>query len=592
MLVGRAVCRSIGNAVTSARVPSVFAIACLALLQAGCDDVLDATNRARDHITFEQLTGSGDIAETPLDNSYFTPMGKHAPALHQLAGFLEIGNEGHVHVDYGFPAFRARFFTHNGHLIPVERDIIKGNSDTWDLILSPGRVWSEETDDGWSRASFPFTLTGKIWNESHNGLATFLYNDTGVSRIAVQIVQEAASWDQFDGWAELSLGYTAEDANGFDDLRASFGQELAERIPIRRWHELEDSPVDSPAHEFDGTAVNVTVSGLVIDGVFYGQPCRTRHGDYPYCGEMRHGVYSVTKTAGAAISLFWLAHVYGDEVYGALITDYVNVTAKHKGWDGVTFLDALNMTTGVGDLAPDRNAEQYVFEADDDGPTLEVFANAPHAKAKLDVVFGNGNYPWGPGEVGRYNTMHTFVLAAAMDAYLKRRQGPDVNLWDAVLESVLKPIGVRHAPMMHTREPDDNRGIPIMGYGYFPTIGELAKIALLIEDGGQHDGRQLLDGSVLSELFDSPETLGYTIPWDNSHGRYRYDKSFWFMPFDVEGGCSYMLPEMIGFGGNVVQLLPRNMVAIRFADGADDSGGNPNGESMAEIAQQIRPLCD
>ncbi len=570
----------------------MLAVTCLVLLQGGCDDNLDATDHQRDHLTYEELTGNAEISETPLDNSYFMPMGTYAEAQHQLTGVLEVAAKGHVHLDYGFPAFRARFFTHDGYLVPVERDIIPGDNETWDLILSPGRVWSEKTDNGWSRASFPFTLTGKIWNESHNGLATFLYNDTGVTRIAVQVVQEAASWDQFDGWAELPLGFEPVDASDFDALRAEFKNELVDRVPIRLWGDLKGLPISNPENTFDGTAVNVTVSGLVIDGTFYGQPCRTRHGDYPYCGEMRHGVYSVTKTAGAALSLFWLAHIYGDQVYDALITDYLNVTAKHDGWDNVTFKDALNMATGVGDLAPDRDSEEYVFEADDDGPTLEVFANAPHAKAKLNVAFGTGNYPWGPGEVGRYNTIHTFVLAAAMDAYLKRRLGPDANLWDAVTENVLQPIGVRYAPMMHTREPNGSRGLPIIGYGYFPTIGELAKIAQLFKDRGEHDGRQLIDAGGVSQIFQNTENVGYTIPWDNDHGRYRYGSSFWFMPFKAEDGCNHLLPEMIGFGGNVVQLLPSGMIAIRLADGGDDSGGNPNGESMAQFAQQVRLLCE
>ena len=557
-----------------------------------CDGLLDETNAERDRLIYAELTGEDEISETPIDNAYFMPMGKTSDALHELAGTLEVGTGGHVHVDHGFLSFKARFFTHDGYLVPVERDIIDGESDTWDVILSPGRVWSEASDEGWSRASFPFTLTGHVWNESHNGLATFLYNDEGVSRLVLQIVQESADWHQFDGWAELPLDYAPQSPRDFDRLRAEFDTERRDRIPVKQWGDLKDSPIGDPEAAFDGTAVNVTVSGLVIDGTFFGQPCRTRYGDYPYCAEMRHGVYSVTKTTGAGLSLFWLAQTYGDDVYDAFIADYLDVQAEHDGWDEVTFLDALNMATGVGDQAADRTVTAYVFEAADEGPTLEKFANAPDAESKLNIAFGVGNYPWGPGEVGRYDTIHTFVLAAAMDAYLKQREGPDANLWDAVTENVLKPIGIRYAPMMHTRESDGSRGIPIMGYGHFPTIGELAKISLLIGRRGAHGGRQLLDRDALDQLFEDPNSISYTIPWDNAAGRYRYGRSFWLMPFEADGGCFNMLPEMIGYGGNVIQILPRDLVAVRLADGADDSGGNPNGESMAEMAQQIRSICD
>jgi len=569
-----------------------LAVTFLAALTAGCDDSLEATGRERNRLTYEQLAAAAAITRGPVNNAYFMPMGEHGEALHDLAGTLEVKAETRPKVEGGFPAFKVRFFTHNGHLVPVERDIIKGLNGSWDLILSPGRVWSESGDDGWSRASFPFVLAGRVWNESHNGLATFLYNDTEVTGLVVQIVEEAASWNRFDDWAELTLEYRRQDIAGLDRLKADFETELVERIPIKRWEDLPEKPDRNPLASFDGTAVHVTVSGLVIDGTFYGQPCRTRHGDYPYCGEMRHGVYSVTKTAGAGLSLFWLAQVYGEEVYDEKIADYLDVTAKHDGWDEVTFLDALNMMTGIGDLAPDRNTNKYVFEVDDEAPILDTFAAAPGARAMLDVAFSTGNYPWGPGEVGRYNSIHTFVLAAAMDAYLKEQEGPQANLWDAVIENVLKPIGVRYAPMMHSREADGSRGVPIMGYGYFPTIGELAKIAQLFKDRGAHNGRQLIDGNALSQLFDETEETAYTIPWDNDDGRYRYGRSFWFMPFEADGGCSYLVPEMIGFGGNIVLLLPTDMIAIRFADGPDDTGGNPNGESMAAFAEEIHSLCD
>ena len=48
-------------------------------------------------------------------------------------------------------------------------------------------------------------------------------------------------------------------------------------------------------------------------------------------------VYSVTKSAGAAITILRLAQKYGDEVFDLKIKDYVSVTAAHDGWDEVIF---------------------------------------------------------------------------------------------------------------------------------------------------------------------------------------------------------------------------------------------------------------
>ena len=60
------------------------------------------------------------------------------------------------------------------------------------IILSPGKVWSEPGDRGMSRASFPFVLVDQSSNEAHNGLASFLYDDTRVSALRLQVVQETA----------------------------------------------------------------------------------------------------------------------------------------------------------------------------------------------------------------------------------------------------------------------------------------------------------------------------------------------------------------------------------------------------------------
>src|SRR4029079_7507478 len=105
------------------------------------------------------------------------------------------------------------------------------------------------------------------------------------------------------------------------------------------------------------------------------------------------------------------------------------------------------------------------------------------ARAILDVAFQEGAYTWGPGVEVRYDALHTLILAAAMDAFLKQKEGPNAHLWDMVADEVLKPIGIAHAPMMHTIEGDGSRGIPYMDVGLYPTFDDIAKIAQLLQDG-------------------------------------------------------------------------------------------------------------
>ena len=550
---------------------------------------VQAPGDQRDRLTRGELLRKAPVSLRMLHNAYFMPMEPWAEALHELSGILMVPVTNIHPVDGKFPSFGAEIFTYRGYLVPVQRDIIPGKSGKWDIILSPGKVWSEPSDKGWSRASFPFVLAGRDSNESHNGIASFLYNETDVSELRVQIVQESSWRNQFDGWTQLPLSYAAGPLENRVALDQRFAEELEQAIPVQPWAALEGDPGLLAA--YDGAALDVTVSGLVIDGVLYTQPCRTRYGDFPYCRYMRHGVYSMTKTMGAALSLLRLAETYGDAVFDLRIVDFLDVTAWHDGWDMVTFGDTLNMATGIGDEAANRVSVSYDFEADEKGTVFGRFWAATSAQAKLKAAFTVGNYPWGPGEVGRYNSAHTFVLAAAMDAFFKSREGPDKNIWDMMITEVLGPIGVFHAPLMHTRETDGGRGVPIMGWGYFPTLGDIAKIAGLLQNGGLHRGQQLLSATMLREIFPGATAPGLPVFLDNEFGTYHYQMSFWYLPFSGSGDCFTPIPEMMGFGGNVVALMPNGMTGIRLSDAYEGSPGQYKGESMARLADSLKPFC-
>src|SRR5207249_2671773 len=120
--------------------------------------------------------------------------------------------------------------------------------------------------------------------------------------------------------------------------------ELQQQTPTQPWSALPAAAGAPGLVGFDGDTApeNIKASGLIVDGVLYLRGCETRWGPYPYCPQMRHGVFSVTKSLGAAVALLWLAQKYGDEVFGLKMKDYVTVTAAHDGWEQVTFADALN----------------------------------------------------------------------------------------------------------------------------------------------------------------------------------------------------------------------------------------------------------
>ena len=184
------------------------------------------------------------------------------------------------------------------------------------------------------------------------------------------------------------------------------------------------------------------------------------------------------------------------------------MTADHDGWERVTFGDALNMATGIGDLAPEREPNDPL--ADENKPKMSKWERARTAKEKLDVSFSYGKYSWGPGEVLRYNSTQTFVLAAAMDSFLKRRAGPNAQLWDMVVSEVFQPIGIFHAPMMHTVEADGGRGIPLLAIGLYPTIDDIAKLTTLLQNGGRYQDRQLLSAAKIGRSVGQERRCGST----------------------------------------------------------------------------------
>lgn len=542
----------------------------------------------RDRLTFNELMAAEPDPDGPIHNDYFMPVGETGPAHHDFNGVLEVPQATPFSVPGLFPDFSSAFITVDDHLVPVERDFMRSLASQWTIILSPGRVWSEPGDHGWSRASFPFVLAGRNWGDSHNGLATFLFNDTQVSNLQIQIVQESSPSWRFDVWSRVPLTYLAGPVDHQDDLAAAYAEELSLRLPTQPLTALD---VESALlADMESGFQHLTATGLLHGGVLYVSACRTRYGAYPYCDEMRHTIWSATKSAAAALTLLWLAQAYGPEVLDLKIVDYVDVTASHDGWREVTFLDAIDMATGVGGMAPDRYTTEFVFARDNER-NISQFASAATTEQKLDIAFAASNYDWGPGEVGRYNNKDTFVLAVAMDAFLKSVEGPDVNLWDHVTKEVLEPIGIRSAPLMHTRELDGSRGTPTMDGGLLPTINDLARIAQLFQNRGAFEDRQLLYAEEIDMLLEGNPDSGLRINLFNAYGEYSYDFSFAYVPHTTPDGCHVRIPIMAGRGGNIVAFMPNDMVGIRLADEDDDAAGSLEIEGMAALADSMRPFC-
>jgi hypothetical protein len=155
-----------------------------------------------------------------------------------------------------------------------------------------------------------------------------------------------------------------------------------------------------------------------------------------------------------------------------------------------------------------------------------------------------------------------------------------------ILTEVFQPIGIFHAPMMHTLEMDGSRGIPLLAFGLYPTIDDIAKLTTLLQNGGRHHGRQLLSAAKLAEALYKSANNSLPTGGKNRFGDHRYHLSFWSVPYRSSDGCFFQIPYMSGYGGNLVVLLPNGISAFRFADGF-----NFDVEAMVLAGETLRALC-
>jgi CubicO group peptidase (beta-lactamase class C family) len=518
----------------------------------------------RDKLTYDDLM-NGNFPEL-VHNDYFMPIGSATPPAHPLSGeihFSETAMDTN-HSDSNwlgsgmrfFPGFSVSVISYGEHLIPLDREIIlSGNEQNsfWNIIVSPGRVWQESGDNGYSRASFPFTFTDNYIGQARNGLATFVYNSSGISDVAIQITQETSPVDgyeiaNFRGMipARYSPSYF-EDADG---IILDFAKELASRPPVRPWNEL---PLGGFTGDFFRGAMlpqEVSMAALLLDGQLYIQPAPTRSGPYPYPLEMRHGVFSVTKSLAMGLSMFFAAERYGEDMFEESIVDYVPALADHPGWQGVTFEDVFCMATGT--------------QGSDSGDNIGPFIYARTSEEKIAAISVLPDAAPAPGTTFNYASTNTFVLSYALNRYIKAKEGPDSDFWSMVKKNVLRPLGIPHLPLARTIERDGELGTPVMGWGSYPTVIEAAKIGQLLHNEGKLGEKRVLNEWRVKEALYRTFRAGYDA--GSAYGLpQEYLHSMWINNIALSIGVA-TVPSMNGHGGNFVVILPSGVIAIRFSD--------------------------
>ncbi len=573
----------------------------------------------RSQLKAPQLQGA-DSVDTQVDNSAFLPCESSAPAKHHLSLNLEIDETpmqcNHPGVEINgksidlFPKSGLRLTSDNGDLIPLDRDLLRdpdGNG-YWDITLSPGRVWSELEDGDWSRAALPFQLSNIFENDTHHGIATFLYRDDEVSRVFYQVVAETKTFlcpDNLQTWGWLHARPTPLDATDADAAVEQFRAERNDQLPLKpltAWFS------DATRNNFDDIdngfgSDSTMVSGLVIDDEIFSSPCRSSMGDYPYPRAMKFGIWSATKTAFCSIACLRIAHITGQDPRVEKVCDLLPEARNKSDWSDITVGDCLNMASGIGTAAARKEPRDifadYLLEEWQSQESDEALASynhyhawflAPSQHEKNLAAFACPAYPWPPGTVARYRDQDLYIAGAALDAILKRVRGPDARIWAMVCDEIYTPARLRHAVKFHTIETDPAKEVPLSDAGLLLSMDNIARLGQLILDRGRIGDEQILDPLMLDEFFDPRIPKGLPTGIRIETGEVHYHAGTWHLPYRSNSGEDFWIPTMRGYGGQIIQTLPNGTTAFRFGFDSYETEERYDALKLVRLSDKIRPF--
>lgn len=535
----------------------------------------------------------------PVDFSAYAPDASATPATQRFSGVLALRFRGTLphHTLLANPAyvgahdldvalswpgdFSYEFVQDGEALVPVRRGAIPGRHGWWEVILEPGRVWNEPGDHGMARAAIPFALQEKNANCTHNGVLMFLFGaDGSVSRTAMQLASETCLYLHVDLWALLDTHYRRGAPAHEAAALAAYRDERAARMPHRTLDQLR---VDHPGLDIGALAIGApgasTLHGLVIDGVHYSSECETRFGSYPYCQELDLPSYSLAKSVFAATALMRLQSSW-PQTSAQRIAAHVP-QCRSPAWDGVTFLQALDMATG--------NFESDAYEADEDAAgTAGLFVPLDHASK---IHYSCTIYPrrTAPGTRWAYHSSDTYILGTALAHYLRSlpQHAHDDLFRDLVDAQVFRPLHLS-ATTSVTRRTYDSVGQPFTGWGLTFKPGDVARLgAFYGRDHGAIDDHALLDPLLLDQALQRDERArGLPV---SGFPALRYQHGFWARNLRTVLGCEHdtWVPFMSGFGGISLVLFPNGVVYYNFAD-----DGALASFDWAAPAREVRKLGD
>jgi len=476
------------------------------------------------------------------------------------------------------PDFSFGLVQHGTALIPVLRGPQQTSHPYWEYIIEPGLVWQEDADGDWSRASLPFALKEKNQNCLHNGVLTFLFkNDGSISRLAYQVGSETCQYLHINLWGIGTARYIPKNPAGADAAIAAWQRESVNRLNVRPLHELaEKYPGFNPDKLLPPTAADdITVYGLIADGVHYRSNCPTRFGPYPYCDVIDLPSYSLAKSVFAGLAYMMMVKKWPEFEQLSISALVPECSLPDGRWDDVTPNDLVNMMTG--------NYTSAGFSTDEDSAEMSQFFLAESHADKIRFSCQAWPRQQLPATQLVYHTTDHYLLGTAMNAFLRQKEGTQVDIFrDLIDKRIFEPLLLSQTSR-HTQRSYDEVAQPLTAYGLFFRPDDISLLANFLNSGARH-AELFRQQDFASAMF--KDTSGLKR-WHYARGE-AYSLGFW--GFDVAPYLSCptetWIPFMSGYGGIIFALLPNGVSYYYFTDG----GHGPWKDAAVEI-NKISNYC-
>jgi hypothetical protein len=551
------------------RTRQLLLLAALFLLQACSTDNAQSIKPESEILSFEFLQGNTTL-ESPLATQLFTPPINLIPPSNNFAGMLTIQSVGaksqiEVLVDkFGevanpekavkdLPPFSVSYISDGTDLIPIAREPQRSNHPYWELIPQPGKAWDDPRDNGWSRASLPFSLKENNQNCTHNGMMTFLYRSDGkISQVVWQLTSETCLYLKVDMWGTAKATYKTQPESTFTGVAEAYQLEVSRRLPVKPLSDLALLYPSLDIEAFQPPGINdASAYGIAMDGINYRSDCPSRYGPYPFCDVLSLPSYSLAKSMVGGLA-YQLLTIRWPEFATTPVSDLIPECKTEDGrWDDVTPAQLLNMTTG--------NYDSVLNRADEDAAKMGAFFVAESHADK--VRFSCLAWPRKsiPGSQWVYHTTDTYLLGVAMNAFLKLKTGPQSDIYrDLLHPQVYERLGLGPS-MQWTQRTYDDLAQPFTGYGLVFHADDAIRLAMAL------NSNQPVVETIPDELRISSDFVAN--PRYDANGL-AYKEGFWGVDASpwLDCGKPTWIAFMSGHGGITVAMFPNGAIYYFFTD--------------------------